>query len=77
MMSPLSRRFRNPDVATSLVKSAPDFSTVYVISKGKPTTVRSAKTNAHIPAALLQQPSVPPSPRHFAPAGIDFDDTRR
>ncbi|CAA7408807.1 unnamed protein product [Spirodela intermedia] len=73
----ITRKFRNPDVATSLMKSAPDFSTVYVISKGKPATVRSAKTKAHIPAALPQQPSIPPSPRHFAPGGIDSDDTPR
>ncbi|XP_043705235.1 U-box domain-containing protein 35-like [Telopea speciosissima] len=33
---------RNPDVATRLTKSAPDFSTVYIISKGKMVTIRSA-----------------------------------
>ncbi|KAI0524265.1 hypothetical protein KFK09_003631 [Dendrobium nobile] len=40
----LMKKFRHHDVASCLIKSAPDFCTVYVISKGKPTTVRSAKS---------------------------------
>ncbi|XP_042492411.1 U-box domain-containing protein 52-like [Macadamia integrifolia] len=38
----ITRKFRNPYVATCLIKSAPDFCTVYVISKGKVASIRSA-----------------------------------
>ncbi|XP_038707560.1 U-box domain-containing protein 52-like isoform X2 [Tripterygium wilfordii] len=38
----LTRKFRNPDVPSSLLKSAPDSCAVYVISKGKVYTSRTA-----------------------------------
>ncbi|XP_043721239.1 U-box domain-containing protein 35-like [Telopea speciosissima] len=38
----ITRKFRNPYVGTCLIKSAPDFCTVYIISKGKVTSIRSA-----------------------------------
>lgn len=38
------RKFRHIDVAASLMKYAPGFCAVYVISKGKPINVRSART---------------------------------
>ncbi|XP_010654498.1 U-box domain-containing protein 52 isoform X1 [Vitis vinifera] len=40
--SVLTRKFRNPDVPTCLAKSAPESCAVYVISKGKIQSVRSA-----------------------------------
>lgn len=36
------RKFKEADVPTSLIKSVPDFCSVYVISKGKTQTVRAA-----------------------------------
>lgn len=36
------RKFKGPDVATNVTKSAPEFCTVYVISKGKTMSVRAA-----------------------------------
>ncbi|XP_057248587.1 U-box domain-containing protein 35 [Beta vulgaris subsp. vulgaris] len=38
----LLRRFKGPDVATNLIKGCPEFCSVYVISKGKMLSVRSA-----------------------------------
>uniref|UniRef100_A0A803NY72 RING-type E3 ubiquitin transferase n=1 Tax=Cannabis sativa TaxID=3483 RepID=A0A803NY72_CANSA len=38
----LIRKFKEADVPTSLLKTAPQFCSVYVISKGKPTSVRAA-----------------------------------
>ncbi|XP_065850876.1 U-box domain-containing protein 52 isoform X2 [Euphorbia lathyris] len=49
----LTRKFKNPDVPSSLIKSAPDFCSIYVISKGKIVSVRTAQR----PAAA---PSLPP-----------------
>lgn len=46
--SSLTRAFRNVDVPTSLCKIAPNFCSVYVISKGKVQSIRSAS-----------QPSIP------------------
>lgn len=64
----ITKKFRNPDVPTNLIKSVPEFCSVYVISKGKPVTVRSAKAN---PApSHLRQPSNPGS-LHYHP---DHDD---
>nr|XP_019706942.2 U-box domain-containing protein 52 [Elaeis guineensis] len=65
----LTKKFRNPDVPTSLIKSAPEFCSVYVISKGKPVTVRSAKAST----ASLQhrQPSSNLGSVHYHP---DHDD---
>lgn len=39
----ITRKFKNTDVPTLLLKSASDFCTVYVISKGKIQNVRTAK----------------------------------
>ncbi|KAL9659636.1 hypothetical protein QQ045_024444 [Rhodiola kirilowii] len=47
----LMRKFKNPDVATSLTKNAPDFCTVYVISKGKVQSSRPA-TQSIAPKAV-------------------------
>ncbi|EXB29692.1 U-box domain-containing protein 51 [Morus notabilis] len=51
------RKFKAADVPTSLIKSAPNFCSVYVISKGKPQTVRAATQ------ALKPKNDVPPSYR--------------
>ncbi|CAL9080754.1 unnamed protein product [Musa textilis] len=40
------RKFMNPDVPTCLTKGAPEFCGVYVIYKGKPLTIRTAKVPA-------------------------------
>ncbi|XP_057521507.1 U-box domain-containing protein 52-like [Amaranthus tricolor] len=44
----LLRRFKGPDVATNLIKGCPEFCTVYLISKGKMVSVRSATRPAPI-----------------------------
>ncbi|XP_040996225.1 U-box domain-containing protein 35-like [Juglans microcarpa x Juglans regia] len=46
----LVRRFMTADVPSSVLKAAPDFCTVYVISKGKISSVRSA--TAPVPAKI-------------------------
>ncbi|XP_004513116.1 U-box domain-containing protein 52-like isoform X2 [Cicer arietinum] len=53
-------RFRTTDVPTSVSKSAPPFCTVYIISKGKISSVRSA--TAPVPKSAAPSPS--PSPPH-------------
>jgi len=40
------RRFKGPDVATNVTKNAPEYCSVYVISKGKILSVRSATRSA-------------------------------
>ncbi|XP_026658157.1 U-box domain-containing protein 35 isoform X1 [Phoenix dactylifera] len=40
--SGFGRRFRTTDVSTSISKGAPDFCTVYIISKGKVSSMRNA-----------------------------------
>ncbi|MQL94437.1 hypothetical protein Taro_027092 [Colocasia esculenta] len=60
----ITRKFRNPDVPSCLIKSAPDFCTVYVIAKGKTSAVRSAKTQPPIPATPPRQSPIPASPHH-------------
>ncbi|KAH9301494.1 hypothetical protein KI387_013077, partial [Taxus chinensis] len=42
----ITRRFKGIDVPASVAKSAPNFCTVYVISKGRVTSVRSASSTA-------------------------------
>lgn len=60
------RKFRNPDVATNVIKGAPEFCAVYVIAKGKPVTVRSAKSPAPANAAPPRQPPLPgPMQQHL------------
>lgn len=75
----LTRKFRNTDVGTSLTKSAPNFCTVYVISKGKVVSVRSASRPP--PTAPPRQPSpqrLPPLlPRHLQPNQSDPDDAAK
>ncbi|CAA6666182.1 unnamed protein product [Spirodela intermedia] len=70
-------QFRNPDVPTSLMKSAPDFCTVYVIAKGKTMTVRSAKTQAPSAVAPPRHAPIPPSPQHIPTVGLEHDDQVR
>ena len=41
-----NRRFKPTDVPSSVSKGAPEFCTVYVIAKGKISSVRSASTPA-------------------------------
>ncbi|KFK32639.1 hypothetical protein AALP_AA6G269400 [Arabis alpina] len=60
-------RFNKPtDIPGAIVKTAPDFCTVYVISKGKISTMRSASRSAPMNAPLrspVQPPSLkPPQP---------------
>nr|CAD1824248.1 unnamed protein product [Ananas comosus var. bracteatus] len=62
----LTKKFRNPDVATNVIKGAPEFCAVYVIAKGKPVTVRSAKSPAPANAAPPRQPPLPgPMQQHL------------
>ncbi|KAF8389484.1 hypothetical protein HHK36_026179 [Tetracentron sinense] len=49
------RRFKNTDVPSSVSKAAPDFCTVYVISKGKATSTRTASRPAPTISPLLNQ----------------------
>ncbi|WOL02998.1 U-box domain-containing protein 35-like isoform X2 [Canna indica] len=53
----LTKKFRNPDVPTNIIKQAPEFCAVYVISKGKPISTRMAKSS------LPTQPFVSASSR--------------
>nr|CAD1827877.1 unnamed protein product [Ananas comosus var. bracteatus] len=60
------RRFKNTDIASSVSKSAPDFCTVYVISKGKVSSlrnaVRAAPTVSPLRVQIQNQPSLKPEP---------------
>ncbi|XWS70225.1 hypothetical protein CRYUN_Cryun03dG0030200 [Craigia yunnanensis] len=58
MRSTFSRKYKN-DIPTSLVKTAPEFCSVYVISKGKILTVRKAQR-------AVSNTAIPPK----APSGI-------
>ncbi|GAB4849922.1 hypothetical protein Ancab_029223 [Ancistrocladus abbreviatus] len=49
------RKFKHSDVPTSVSKGAPDFCTVYVISKGKISSVRNASRSAPISSPLEKQ----------------------
>ena len=51
------RKFKSIDVPSSIVKSAPDFCSVFVISKGKLVTVKNALRPALNTAAPPRQPS--------------------
>ncbi|KAK3211205.1 hypothetical protein Dsin_015911 [Dipteronia sinensis] len=66
------RRFKMTDIPGNVSKGAPDFCTVYVISKGKISSMRSASRSAPpisaMRAQLLNQPNVkPPQPERPAP----------
>ncbi|PKA63650.1 U-box domain-containing protein 52 [Apostasia shenzhenica] len=58
----IMKKFRNPDVSTCLIKSAPDHCAVYAISKGKPTTVRSGKNASPASATPPRQFGFPAIP---------------
>ncbi|RWR88003.1 U-box domain-containing protein 52 isoform X2 [Cinnamomum micranthum f. kanehirae] len=66
----ISKKFRTHDVPSSVVKSAPDFCTVYVISKTKVMTVRSA--SRPLPPLLKHRGMLP----HFPPE-LDHEDSLR
>ncbi|KAI0515507.1 hypothetical protein KFK09_008172 [Dendrobium nobile] len=57
----ITRKFKNADVPSNVAKSAPDFCTVYVISKGRQVSVRSAKSSA---------PANPTPPRQAQPLTV-------
>ncbi|XXG70959.1 hypothetical protein AAC387_Pa07g0318 [Persea americana] len=62
------RKFKGSDVASTVSKGAPDFCTVYVISKGKISSVRSAARTA--PATTLRaelQTQISFKPEHTQP----------
>ncbi|KAK8936371.1 U-box domain-containing protein 52 [Platanthera zijinensis] len=63
----IMKKLRHFDVPTSLMKSAPDFCAVYVLSKGKPTASRSAKAAA--PASVI-----PPRQLSAAPSTVYLSD---
>ncbi|XP_019054017.1 PREDICTED: U-box domain-containing protein 35-like [Nelumbo nucifera] len=75
-------RFRSADVPTSVSKGAPDFCTVYVISKGKISSVRSASRPAPTISPLraqLQmqnQNSIKPDPAPEQPFSQHSNSTR-
>ncbi|XP_044471478.1 U-box domain-containing protein 35 [Mangifera indica] len=71
----LARKFKSYDVTASLMKSAPDFCSVYVISKGKIISVRTAQRPAANTPAPPRQPS-PGIPPPF-PSDRDADDSNR
>lgn len=61
------RKFKGPDVPTSIIKTAPEFCSVYVISKGKIISARAAlrpvantATPPRQPSPLGVQPNVQP-----------------
>ncbi|KAJ8442913.1 hypothetical protein Cgig2_022279 [Carnegiea gigantea] len=60
--SDIYRRFKQPDVPTSLIKSAPDFCAVYVISKGKVQSSRPANR----PTAASPSSSAAATPKSSA-----------
>ncbi|KAA8540268.1 hypothetical protein F0562_024169 [Nyssa sinensis] len=63
--SALTRAFRHADVPTSLSKTAPDFCSVYVVSKGKVRNVRSA--------SRPPTPSSPRSSKKMSQTGFSLD----
>ncbi|XP_022132152.1 U-box domain-containing protein 51-like isoform X3 [Momordica charantia] len=61
--SALARKFKGPDVPTSVIKTAPEFCSVYVISKGKIISARAALR----PVANTAMPPRQPSPLAIQP----------
>ncbi|KAG9445856.1 hypothetical protein H6P81_011984 [Aristolochia fimbriata] len=51
------RKFKETDIPTGVCERAPEFCTVYVISKGKISSVRSA-TNPPVPTEIHSLPSI-------------------
>ncbi|KAL5559470.1 hypothetical protein UlMin_035681 [Ulmus minor] len=62
----LTRKFKSIDVPTSLIKSAPEFCSVYVISKGKLISARNAQRPALNTAAPPKQPTPQGLPPYIA-----------
>ncbi|KAK8470562.1 hypothetical protein PHAVU_004G177800 [Phaseolus vulgaris] len=67
----LVRRFRTTDIPSTVSKAAPPFCTVYIISKGKISSVKTATAPlapkpaaARNPLQPQQQPQPQPQPRH-------------
>lgn len=54
-MMKLYRRLKSVDVPTALLKAAPDFCTVYVISKTKLSSIRNASRHAPFTSPLYDQ----------------------
>ncbi|KAK4770027.1 hypothetical protein SAY87_030559 [Trapa incisa] len=67
--SALSRKLKNPDVPNILSKAAPDFCSIYVISKGKVVSVKPAQR----PAAALNTALTPNNPASVDPLMGEFD----
>ncbi|XP_023001884.1 U-box domain-containing protein 51-like [Cucurbita maxima] len=61
--SAIARKFKGPDIPTSIIKTAPDFCSVYVISKGKIISARAALR----PVANTAMPPRQPSPLGMQP----------
>ncbi|MBA0719106.1 hypothetical protein Golax_006812 [Gossypium laxum] len=59
------RRFRTAEVTTNVSKGAPDYCTIYVIGKGKISSVRSA--SAPPPPRPQSQPLLQPQPNNNIP----------
>ncbi|XP_022962087.1 U-box domain-containing protein 35-like isoform X1 [Cucurbita moschata] len=64
--SALARKFKGPDVPTSVIKIAPEFCSVYVISKGKIISARAALR----PVANTAMPPKQPSPLGVQPIAL-------
>ncbi|XP_059454533.1 U-box domain-containing protein 35 [Corylus avellana] len=63
----LARKFKAYDIPGSLIKSAPNFCSVYVISKGKILSARTALrplANTATPPKQLSSVGLPPTPDH-------------
>ncbi|GMG99269.1 hypothetical protein Nepgr_001109 [Nepenthes gracilis] len=65
----VSRRFKGPDIPTCITKGAPEFCTVYVISKGKILSVRSA--TRPVPSSNVAQRNSPQSQIPYHPNSND------
>ncbi|GAU30951.1 hypothetical protein TSUD_143990, partial [Trifolium subterraneum] len=61
----LVRRFRTTDVPTTVSKAAPPFCTVYIISKGKISSVRSATSPIPKPISAIVAPPTPTRSHQF------------
>ncbi|KAL6010578.1 hypothetical protein ACLOJK_001012 [Asimina triloba] len=71
----LARAFKSADVPTSLSKSAPNFCTVYIISKGKISSVRPAIHSNKTPT-MGQQSWKSESPGKSESSGNSFESDR-
>lgn len=57
------RKFIGYDLPTSIIKAAPDYSSVYVISKGKIVSARSALRPVAVPNSVAPPKQSHPLPR--------------